>query len=117
MKQKGFTLVELLGVIVLLAGLLTLVSYSIVSVVKNTNQNLDESSLKVLYSASEMYLKNDKNLVNGDYTVTVNDLIRADIIKETFLDAQSEKLITRDSCIKVNITNGKFNYEFKYVCE
>lgn len=115
--KKGFTLVELLGVIVLLGSLAVLVSYTITNVVKTTNANLDESTKKVLYTAADQYL--DKNVElnsNGKYVVTVDKMIKSDIISSTFLDAQDKKKVTTSSCVTVTYVNGQSSYEFEYTC-
>lgn len=114
--KKGFTLVELLGVIVLLATIILIVTASVLNAVKKTNDTLDESSKKVLYTAAETYLNDNIVLAsNGDYTVTLGVLIKNNLISSTFLDVDKE--LTNDSCVKVNITNGVMNYEFSYTCE
>lgn len=116
--KKGFTLVELLGVIVLLATIILIVTASVLNAVKSTNSTLDESTKKVLYTAAETYLNDNVILSsNGDYTVTVGVLVQSNLISSNFLDTQSDSGMTNDSCVKVNITNGVMNYDFSYTCE
>lgn len=115
---KGFTLVELLGVLVLIATLTLLITFSIVNVVQKTNDTLDESTKKVLYSAAEKYIFDNINVTsNGSYIVTIGDLISKDIISSNFLDSQQSNSLTVDSCIKVKFTNGSPNYELSNNCE
>ena len=56
MNKKGFTLVELLGVIVIL-GIIALISIPpILNQMASSEQSIDEATLRVVYSAGSLYL-------------------------------------------------------------
>lgn len=115
--KKGFTLVEVLGVLVVMSIIATITYFVVINVMKNANEALDEGTKKLLYTAAERYLDNNVSLSsNGRYTVTVETLINKDLISKTFIDSQSDTNLTTSSCVIVNISNGKKNYEFSYTC-
>ena len=63
--KKGYTLVELLGVIIVLTIIMTIVVVVMINIIKNTNERIDKATAKILYSASENYLASYK--VNAAY--------------------------------------------------
>lgn len=115
--KKGYTLIELLGVIIILTIIMSIVVVIMINVIKGTNNNLDEATEKILYSATENYLKETYVLpANGDFTVTLKTLREDNRISNTFIETANDKRITESSCVKVNVTNGEMNYEFSYEC-
>ena len=58
MNKKGFTLVELLAVIIIIALLITISSTSILGVMKDIKSNLKESEFNNLTDAGETYISN-----------------------------------------------------------
>lgn len=115
--KKGYTLVELLGVIIILTIIMTIAIVVMINVIKNANDKLDSATEKILYSAAEAHLK-DKYILpsNGDFTVTLKTLREENRISNTFIESSNNGKLTENSCVKVNITNGEMNYEFSYEC-
>ena len=89
MKNKGFTLVELLGVIVVLAIVGGIVTLSITNYIGNSKEKVYRNYVATLKTTVEDYLIDDfaknGNLlpnVGGSRTFTLNDLINAKVIEE-----------------------------------
>lgn len=115
--KKGYTLVELLGVFVVLGIIVTVASIIIINIVKNTNEALETSTETLLYTAAVKYLYDNYELPsNGNYDVTVGTLINNDLISNTFLESQTNSHLTENSCVKITIINNVMNYEFSYSC-
>lgn len=51
MNKKGFTLVELLGVLIIMAIIMVIVVTPIIGQIRNTSKKLDSASLQVLYKS------------------------------------------------------------------
>ena len=66
MKNKGYTLIELLGVMIILAALVTLVFPSLINFIKRSTNETNELTSKLSYAAAEMYI-NDTNEFNTIY--------------------------------------------------
>ena len=89
MKNKGFTLVELLGVIVVLAIVGGIATLAITNYIGNSKEKVYRNYVATLKTTVEDYLIDDfaknGNLlpnVGGRRTFTLNDLINAKVIEE-----------------------------------
>lgn len=89
MKNKGFTLVELLGVIVVLAIVGGIATLAITNYIGNSKEKVYRNYVATLKTTVEDYLIDDfaknGNLlpnVGGSRTFTLNDLIHAKVIEE-----------------------------------
>ena len=89
MKNKGFTLVELLGVIVVLAIIGGIATLAITNYIGNSKEKVYRNYVATLKTTVEDYLIDDlaKNgnllpKVGGSRTFTLNDLINAKVIEE-----------------------------------
>ena len=86
MKNKGFTLIELLGVIIVLSLLLAIVVPKITSSIKTKQKDIDKTTEKLIYSATELYLSdssiNYPKINNISYCIKVNDLISLGYLEE-----------------------------------
>ena len=58
--NRGFTLVELLGVIIILSLLLLISLPSILNSVKRSSAKTDELTKELIYNATDLYMKNDR---------------------------------------------------------
>lgn len=114
MNKKGFTLVELLGVIIILSLIILLALPNIVNSVKSSSSKTDELTTKIIYEATDLYIERHSNIfpkTNGNqYTITFSDLIEDELLKEPIKLFDSD--ITNTKCIQVTYNNG-FNYELK----
>ena len=79
MKEKGFTLIELIGVIVLLAIIILITYPSIVNIIKKSNNKIDSATSALIISGAKNMVDENKNsypLTNGNiYCVTIKSLI------------------------------------------
>ena len=86
MNKKGFTLVELLGVIVILS-LLTLISaIAITSIVKSSKETLSDTQKDAIIYAAKLWTKNNLNQLTQDgycTTKSVDDLKNAGYLSDT----------------------------------
>ncbi len=77
--KKGYTLIELLGVIILLSLLTLLIVPNIVNSIKKSNNNRDELSENLIISAAKLYMDDiflEANVENGfTYCVLLTSLI------------------------------------------
>lgn len=117
MNKRGYTLVELIGVIVIIGIAVALVSTTIIHVIKSANNTLDMATQKLLFNQTESYLSENVSVMsNGVYTVTIKDLIRKDKISSNFLNNYDESELSINSCIVATYSNGEPSFEFKVTC-
>ncbi len=116
MNKKGFTLVELLGVLILMAIVMVVVVTPIVGQIRNTSKKLDTASLKVLYTSTASYLDENKNLYPKSdgmiYYISVGQLIDSDKLVDNYLSSYSEEELSRSNVIKVTVKDGGYQYSF-----
>ena len=89
--KKAFTLVEMLGILVVLS-LLVLVSYfGITTMNRKSKENEFNDYKKSLYMSAETYI-NTKNIdVTGEYIVNVNILLNENYIDKVVKNPYTEK--------------------------
>ena len=103
MKQKGFTFIEMLAVVVLLA-LLVVIAYPIVAdQIKSTNEDLTNSEKEILYNSAYSYIQdniNDYPIRSGNvFCISIGSLSQAGKIPVTI------KHVKNDSVVKVTIAS------------
>jgi len=101
MKNRGFTLVELLGVIIILA-LLSLVMFpNIISSFFDVSNKLDDATkLLVVEAAKDYYSENRNNIENLDYCVSVSNLQAEGLLSYDIKDSDG-KVIPADMIVKI----------------
>ena len=130
MKNKGFTLTELLGVIIILSILVLLVFPKVYNSVKS-NKNGDKVVEKIIYNATSLYIDDNSDYYIKDqsktYCVKIKDLVdndnlkapvkykdKSDItnymtVKITYNDGFSYEIVNNEDCIK-SYNNGEVVY-------
>ena len=127
MNNKGFTLAELLAVIIIISILTLLVLPSIVNSVRNSSEKIDKVTLNLIYDAADLYVSNhssDFQKKDGNkYEITLQELIDEKILSYPVKLADED--ITNKKCVEVSYNEG-FSYELKeigtcqevkYICE
>lgn len=117
MKNRGFTLVELLGVIIILSLLLMVIVPSVVSSIQNGQENADESTTNSIVLAARNWLSDNRDVVknNSPYTITVATLksegyLEGDITLPSKGCSLNSASVTITATEKSNITK----YDYKY---
>lgn len=85
MNNKGFTLVELLAVLILVSVIMTIAIPSIGSSMSRAKKKENASSIKILESAAEFYVSDYKYNINDSLEqcyITINELLNNDFITE-----------------------------------
>ena len=77
MNNKGFTLIEVTAVVMLMALILLLVLPNVLSVRENTNEKISNNVKQILFSDAEEYVRNKGyDIKPGNiYCIPVNTLI------------------------------------------
>ena len=114
MKDKGFTLVELLGVIIIVALLSLIIFPNIISSFFEISNKLDDATkILVVEAAKDYYSLNQNNIANLDYCVTVSNLQAEGLLSYDIKDSDG-KIIPTDTIVK--ISRGGSKYEVGEEC-
>lgn len=118
LNQKGFTLVELLAVLVILVAIMGIAIPTISSSLERTKTKQNESRYKVLETAAEQYVTDHKNAIysNLDNNSTNSCAIQIGSIdfltEEEMLDADDNPLNNHYIIFTRPNDNNPSNYEY-----
>lgn len=111
MNKKGFTLIELVGVIIIISILSLLFFPSLISQFKKTSDNLDKTTEKVIIDSAKLYI--DNNSADFDksknYCVSISILIENEYLQDNFDEYDKEDII-ENKVVQVEGNGSKFNY-------
>lgn len=82
LNKKGFTLVELLVVLVLLVVIMSIAIPSITSSLERSKQKQYDSKMEMILSAVDIYADSHKNSLNSGSMITIIDLINEGFISK-----------------------------------
>ncbi len=110
--KKGFTLVELLGVIIILTVLVLLVIPSVINLAKGSSKDIDDTTKKLLYDAAKLYISDNPGYYeenNGNsYCISIQDLI-----SDKYIDSEV-KLFENEEDISNKVVEAKYQNGFDY---
>ena len=117
LKSKGFTLVEMLAVIGIIA-LLSLVTINVlINQFTNVKEKLTENQIDLIYSAAKSYVSDNVNkypkIVGREYCLDVETLIKNGYLPDNLVDVINEKKVNITYGIKV-VVDSEINYKFYY---
>ncbi len=113
MRNKGFTLVELLGVIIIIALLSLVIFPNIISSFFEASNKLDDSTkILVIEAAKDYYHNNRDNISKLDYCVTISELQNEGLLSYDIKDSEG-KLLLSDALVKISKNGSKYEYGVK----
>ncbi len=118
--KKGFTLVELLAVIIIL-GLLTIIAIpSIVGILNNEKENISDSMKNIIINASSLYIEDNSGVYpkvnNNVYCIKLESLVNGNRLSNPLKDPVTNKEIDLNKYVKVSIINDLYNYDIVDIC-
>ena len=120
MDKKGFTLVELLGVITLLGIIIGLMFPPLLTQLKKTSNSIDEATKSIIIVGAKNFVEENKNdfpKINGEYyCIEFQELVDENKISKDLKDSEGNE-ISLENYVKVTISDNKYNYEITDECE
>lgn len=116
-KRAGFTLVEILAVLVIL-GVIGLIAIPVVNkVVSNTREKLYDVQINYIANSAELWAAGNVEELpkqEGDsITLTLGQLKQSGAIKEDIKNPKTEELFPNDMEIEIKLENNRYVYEVK----
>lgn len=113
-RQKGFTLVEMIAVVAVLAVIMLMSYPTFLGIIKNNKEGKYTQFLDVVCSAGDYYafvlnesLGNSLSASGKSIDICLNDLNTAGLIKKSMVDPKSNKAIDLSSTLVVTVkSNG-----------
>ena len=118
--RKGFTLVELIGVIIVL-GLIALIALPpILNAIRGKELEISEASKEIIYSAANLYVSDNSNSfpkTNGNtFCVTLDTLVQGDYLPDVVYDAVSGDEVPLTNMVEVKYEQDRFSYNLNNEC-
>lgn len=115
--KKGFTLVELLGIIVILGLVVVFTVPSIINSVKNSDDIEYENFTKTIIMAAETYYQSNKNVCDFDIneicTIDLKILINEKLISENLINPKTQKTVSMTDTVTLS-KNSDNQIEYIY---
>ena len=115
MNKKGFTLIEIMGVIAVISLIFLIAIPTILNKVKKGQDTIDESTQNMIISATKDYMNDNINdypeEIGNVYCIDINDLIDKNYITEDIVTTKDKSILTKK--VKVSIDNCSDEYEYK----
>lgn len=117
MKKNGFTLVELLAVIIILGLIMAIVVPSLLDTLKDSKEKAYQTNVEMVKTATESYINmsfdNYKARFNspGYVTINVSLLIEDGFLKPDIKNPKTGEALT-GSVVVTKVSENKYNYEF-----
>ena len=119
--KKGFTLPELIGVIIILSLICLIAFPPILSAIRGSKNELSEASKKIIYDATDLYItdnvdKYPKN--NGNiYCVSLESLVKGEYLPQKVYDSSTATEVSLDSLVEVKVEQGNYSYNLNNNCK
>lgn len=114
MNKKGFTLVELLAVIVILAVILTIAVPNMFKIIDKSKQDSYDNQVLMIIDAAKNYVVNESKVVTTEEPLCID--VTDQLVGENYLDEMPKD--PRDGTVmagSVAVTvdaNDKYDYEY-----
>lgn len=119
-KINGFTLVELLGVIVILAMLALIVYPQVASQLKGASDKMSAATVTLIETGARSYINDNANDFpknnNAQYCITLQTLADEDYIRASIIDAKTKEELDLSKVVIATYKNNKFTFEIKSAC-
>lgn len=118
--KKGFTLIELIGSIIILGMIVLLAFPPLLNMIRGANEEIDKASQTLLFTAADQYIdanKNDFPKTDGNtFCITYGDLQKSESVS-TNIPNKNGNTIDANTMIKVLVNNGKYEYSIDNSCK
>ncbi len=110
--KKGFTLAELLGVIVILGALMLVIIPLVSTAIKGGNEELYNSQIESIKLSLESWMSDNQKPNEGEYiTLSLSQLKEAGLVELDITNPKTKELFPNDMILKIINNNGTIEYE------
>ena len=118
MRKKGFTIAELLAVIIILASIFALTAFVIENIISSSREKAYQLAVEQIVFGAEQYLLDYKNEIEGldeigvGY-ITIEDMVEKGIFTRELINPQTKEPFPAESVVVVTRISHN-NYDFTF---
>ena len=121
MKNKGFTLVELTAVVILLA-LVSILGFAVINnSISSKKNDISDAMNKIIYEAANIYISyNESNYskIDGNvYCIKLSELTDMELLQTPLLDPVTNKEVSLDNYVKLEVNVNEYIYNTVNDCK
>ena len=110
--KKGFTLAELLGIIIILGALMLVIIPLVSSAIRSGNEELYNNQIDGIKLALEAWMSDNQRPNEGEYiTLSLSQLKEAGLIEIDIKNPKTKELFPNDMILKIKNNNGIIEYD------
>lgn len=111
MKNKGFTLVELLGVLIVLSIIMTILIVSVNGILSDSENKLSDVQKKKIEEAAEVYYL-DRGMNENATCVNISYLISQGYLNgNEIIDPETKENLT--GSVSITYVSNHYNYQYQ----
>ena len=116
--KKGFTIAEMIGVVIILCVIAVIAFPPILNLIKNTEKDLDDANKELVITAATQYVTMHNNdfakKVNSKYYIYMDELLKEQLLSNNIIENSS---LENNSCVKVSVdSNLNYAYDIQIEC-
>lgn len=118
-NKRGFTLIEVMGVILVLALVLLVTAPTLLKSIKKGEEKQYDAFLEDLYLATESYIQSNKDqykellTIGGTIGINIETLQNENLIKHTLKNPNTGEDVTKQSYVEITVkSDGTYTYRF-----
>ena len=112
MKNKGFTLVEIIGVIVLLVAIAFIVYPSVINVINNSKDKAYQSQVNTIIKSARTYVMEKYSGSANDYKIAIKNIKDYGLLSDNDLIDPRNNINMENLCVNVNWNNSINQHEY-----
>ena len=120
MKNKGFTLIEILGVVTILAVIMLIAVQQVTKMIKNSKEETYEKQLDAIVEAARLWGNEHREELpqNNDETliITISQLQQSGYLDEDLVNPETQEPITDDQ-VSVQVVKRSSKHYGYYIIE
>lgn len=120
MNKKGFTLVEVIGIILILSIIAVIITPSVISVVNNSKKTSNDIQKELIIKYAKLWVEEHSELISDEdgsiYSLSLQDLAKDGYLtNKEYVDIENDQSLN-NACVKITTKKAKYSYEFVNDC-
>lgn len=111
--RKGFTLAEILAVIVVLAIIIVIVTPKVNKLITDAREKSQQNQIKFIYNATERYVTDNDIIITSSECIELSTLKLSGYIKVQDLKDVTNGESIDDYCVLVSLNNNQYSYSMR----